>query len=252
MIKYPSFDKMIIQYDTGPLPPPFCHRYTIEVSKSSGKYSASLNLEYYDREEVSQEEIVDEGFSMDDDFQWDGELPEVWVQTFQNKIDTSNWMQKPKTDAQMSFMEVRISGQGKSELIYPSDQRVWEVFAQEFIQAIFEISNKEAPLKIEFAQIGKNKSKDLLSLVFRFSLRSVEIHSLKQKPLKLSWREGQKMMKYIYFFDYIPENGHAKLTGKPGYYLQPGNNLWYDLNRETFSEDDGRKQKLVNTLKTYF
>jgi hypothetical protein len=252
MIKYPSFDKMIIQYDTGPLPPPFCHRYTIEVSKSSGKYSASLNLEYYDRDEVSQEEIVDEGFSMDDDYQWNGELPEIWIKTLQHKIDTSNWMKKPKTEAQMSHMEIRISTKGRSELIYPTEQRVWEVFAQEFIQAIFEISDKEAPLKIEFAHVGKNKSKDLLSLVFRFSVRSVEIHSPKNKSFQISWSEGQKMMKYIYFFDYMPEDGLVKLTGKPGYYLQPGNNLWYDLKGDTLSEDDGRKQKLIDTLKTYF
>ncbi len=252
MSNYAAFEKLTIHFDSGPIPPPFCHRYTIIVINNSGKYGVSLNLEYYDRDEISEEDIFDEGFSLQDNHAWEGELPEIWVKEIQEKLNSSNWLKKPKTQSQLSMMELRITGSGRSELLYPADQKAWEVFSQEIIQAIFELSKKEAPLKIEFVHIGNNKLKSQLNIHFSFAKRKVEISSSNKIQDQISWKEGQKLMKYIYFFDYLPEEGSGKFPRKPGDYIQPGNALWYNLGIIEKAGKDDKTEKLIKTLKSYF
>jgi len=252
MSNHNTFEKLTIHFDSGPIPPPFCHRYTIIFTNKSGTYGASLNLEYYDRDEISEEDIFIEGFSLNDDHKWEGDLPEIWAKEIQKKINVSNWLKKPKNQAQLAIMELRITSKGRSELLYPADQKVWEIFSQEIIQAIFELSKKEAPLKIEFIHIGNNHLKSQLNIKFWFSRRKVEISSSNKVKAHLSWQEGQKLMKYIYFFDYLPEEGKEKFPKKPGDYIQPGNALWYNLNEMETVSKDNKTDKLIATLKSYF
>ena len=57
-------------------------------------------------------------------------------------------------------------------------------------------------------------------------------------------------MKYIFAFDYMPENGFEKIPGKPGNYISPGDGLWYELLSQK-NDDIERTNKLVETLKSY-
>jgi len=254
MSQYTRFDKLTISFDTGPVPPPFCYRYDIKIQRTpADEYLTSLKLEYYDRNEITEDEIIDEGFSLDDDFAWEGKLPKIWGEEIEHKMSAANWEKKPIEEPGHSSFEIRYSGGGKAEILHPTDKRLWETFAQEIIQAIFELGKKEAPLKLTFLSIDQKKQQNKLQMVLQFSDRSVILSSTVGNSKKISWKEGQKLMKYIFFFDYIPEDSLHGSPKDPGNYLDPGDGFWYSFD-ETESKDKEVKvrwNKLAETLKSY-
>ena len=88
-----AFDKITLTYNPGPIPPPFCHQYKISIEKStSNEFLTDLSLEYYNRDEITEEEIFDEGFSMDDNCTWSGTLPLLWGKMIESKLKSTNWV----------------------------------------------------------------------------------------------------------------------------------------------------------------
>ena len=249
-----SYSKIIFEYNTGPIPPPFCHRYKIEISNTSpDKYLVDLHIEYYDRDEISEEEIFEEGFSLDDDYSWKGNLPLVWGQEIENKLKSANWKKKsPRRDDGSEFT-IRLVQHNQSEILHPATIRVWGIFVQEIIQAIFELSKKEAPLQIGFLAGSSDNQSQKIDLTYSFANRVVLLESLQKGNSSMDWEEGQKLLKYIFNFDYLPENSFDKIPKKQSNYISPGDGLWYELspnenaNKETIALID----RLIKTLKRY-
>ncbi|MCG8306280.1 MAG: hypothetical protein MI975_02735 [Cytophagales bacterium] len=241
-----TFDKILISYDSGQIPPPFCHRYRLEINRESQKsFSADLNLVYYDREEITEEEIYEEGFSIEDDFKWNGNFPEVWINEIIKKLNSTNWQKKPTRKTSWSIFTIKISHGNTSEILYPAAPRLWENFSQELIQVIFEIAKKEAPLQISFvSKVIKNQA-HRVDFVYSFAQRAISIKSGNKNTGSIDWRDGQKLLKYIFGLDYLPENGLERIPESPGNYISPGDGLWYVL--ETTGERD-REASTVNKL----
>ena len=249
-----SYSKISFEYNTGSIPPPFCHRYKIEISNTSpDKYLVDLNLEYYDRDEISVEEIFEEGFSFDDDYSWKGNLPLVWGQEIENKLKIANWKKKsPRRDDDSEFT-IRLVQQNQSKVLQPATIRVWEIFVHEIIQAIFELSKKEAPLQIGFLAGSSDNQSQKIDLTYSFANRVILLDSPQKGNSSMDWEEGQKLLKYIFSFDYLPENSFDKIPKKQSNYISPGNGLWYELtpnenaNKETITQIN----RLIKTLKSY-
>lgn len=253
MSQYALFEKLTISFDTGPLPPPFCHRYDILITREADGFSASLNLDYYDRDEIAEEEIFEEGFTLNDNFEWTGKLPEFWGREIEQRLTLSNWHKKQPEDGGLSTFVIKYSGGGKGEMLYPADRRMWEVFAQEIIQAIFELGQKEAPLQIEYLKVDADAKKQTLTLIYRFSLRKVELVSSKSGKKSMDWKEGQKLMQYIFYFDFLPEEAHEQQPSATGNYINPGDGFWYTFDTpETPNQDlSDRWTKLIGKLDSY-
>jgi hypothetical protein len=245
-----SFDKLIIKFDTGAIPPPFCYRYTIKLIREE-ELLASLKMEYYDREEITEEEIFDEGFTLNDDFEWKGKLPHIWNKELQKQLQSSNWRTDLDAESRTPALEVRISNRDQSEILYPADNEAWEILSQEIIQAIFELAGKEAPLKIQFYSIELNTKSVDLQLAFKFALRTVQSRSITGNAAKISWNDGRKLLRYIYFFDYLPENGTPKKPTNVGNYINVGDGFWYDLKHFKGSKQKEKAEKLIDLLKSY-
>ncbi|MDZ7607380.1 MAG: hypothetical protein U5K79_17750 [Cyclobacteriaceae bacterium] len=95
MLAITSYSKLEIHFDTESLPPPFSHRYKLAIEKSGeGSLNADLVLEYYGREELSDEDILDEGFTDNDNYLWNGKLPLIWTNVIDDKLRVSNWKKK--------------------------------------------------------------------------------------------------------------------------------------------------------------
>ena len=249
MIKINPMDKIVFQYDTGPVPPPFCFRFSIELIKQeSGIFHGVLALEYYDREELSQDEILDEGFTLDDDYSWTGEVPGVWSEEIERRLTRAQWKKKVAPEDDGSELAVKVVSKGVSELKHPADTDSWLIFLQEIIQVIFELSNKEAPLVIRFVSLQGSRQ-ERIDFNYIFARRVVEIG---ENNTVLSWEEGQKLLKYIFGFDFLPENAMDKVPKRDGNYLSPGDGLWYNL-MENASEKKAaeRVKKLEDLLLGY-
>ncbi len=246
------FDKITLMYNTGPIPPPFCHRYKISIEKKSADdYHVDLDLEYFDRDEITEDEIFDEGFSMEDDCTWSGNLPRVWGHRLEEKFKSTNWKKKPTfSDSGTEFL-IKLSQHDKSEIIQPATSRPWEMLAQEIIQAVFELSKKEAPLHIIFVSGSSKDQRKKAEFTFSFAHQKVTL--IAQSKKNIDWEEGQKLLKYIFGFDYIPEDSFDEVPDADGNYISPGDGFWYELAPSENAKKDAvrRVEKLVETLKDY-
>ena len=75
-----------ISYQTLQLPPPFAFAYTLDLIFQEDRLDISYELEFMNRDQISLEEIEEEGYSEDDDFNWKGSLGKVWVDNLQNDL----------------------------------------------------------------------------------------------------------------------------------------------------------------------
>ncbi len=196
--------------------------------------SVAVDLKYTDREDLSTDEILDEGYTMNDDFNWEGTLPGIWKKVVLDKINQSNFIKNTQTSSEnLPFLIVSLIHTNREiqELI-PAEEKSWEPFLQEIIQAAFEKAGKERPLLIRFLAIIDNKavSKELmLSFADRkLQITSRDDHGAAVKK-SLSWQSGQKLMKNIYILDYADGKGTMELPQSDGYFIDVGDGLWYAL-----------------------
>lgn len=251
MQQYNSFDRLIIEFNSGAIPPPFCHRYTIAINREdAGKALASLELEYFDREELTEEEIYDEGFTPNDDFKWEGLIPSVWINELSTKLSKTNWKKKPTANADGSEFLIKWKNKNQSELLQPADTASWQILVQEIIQAVFEVSKKEAPLSIGFADQSAGTSASILEIVLSFSNRQVSVICENSPKNEMSWEAGHKLLKHIFSIDFFPENGIDNISGKKGIFIAPGDGLWYEL--DPMQHPDQKTQDKISKLISNF
>ena len=140
----------IIRFQTAPsVPAPFSHYDTFKLFiDSESKINVDFSINYVDRDELSEEEILDEGFSMDDNYTWKGGVPALWIKEFQQIISASHIIRKREEKEFEEFVEIEFEEDGKRVTVYPVDKERWAYFVQEFMQAIFEISGRESPFEL--------------------------------------------------------------------------------------------------------
>lgn len=199
----------IISYQTVHLPPPFAFAYTLELDVKKNSLAVKYQLEYLNRDSLSEEEILEEGYSPDDDFQWNGELDNVWsmyikpelqkIKTGQPKENDPIWIHA-KTD--------QVEGNLK-------DLEQWDFLLQELIQAIYEQSGYEKPLKLKIITRERGRS-EFYEIDGQFTTRSALING---KPI--AWDVLQTLLSTIYTVEFDEEADPVK---EPA-----GDGLWIDL-----------------------
>lgn len=227
-----SISSVTFRYDTSHLPPPFCYRYTLQLRFDPNEIKSDYNHHYYGREELEEEEILEEGFSLQDDFEWKGILPGIWKSVLCEKIEKSNYRKKSRNAEHEPVLEVSINySDGRSELKIPDDIRSWEFLLQEVVQAIFELGKKEMPLKIRYLiKADKVQTLKLFEMTFadRTSTLTEEIDGKRKYPKVLSWDKALRILRNIYALDFDHEKTiKEKIPAKQGHYIDPGDGLWY-------------------------
>ena len=56
------------------IPPPYSHEYVIVCNEADSVLALSIKLTYLDRDELTIDEIAEEGYTENDDFEWTGTL----------------------------------------------------------------------------------------------------------------------------------------------------------------------------------
>ncbi|BDD04886.1 hypothetical protein [Aureibacter tunicatorum] len=222
-----------IEFYSGDIPAPYCHTYKILVEYKKG-LQTSFELKYLDREDLSEDEIYMEGFTPNDDVNWQGTIPTVWADELKELITKTTWVKNKFTrNAEESVIRVTMmDNTSKTFEGTPSDIRHWESFNQELIQAIYEISRKERPLCVRFL---RNKGKSIFkefSLKASFEKREIQFEvndngEISQKHVP--WKNLKDILKHIYAPDFIYENAKENKPKKRGDYIDIGEELWYKL-----------------------
>lgn len=235
-----------LEFDSGIIPPPYSHVYRISLDWSKGPLNCKLDLHYTDREELSQEEILNEGFTSNDDFTYDGPLNDTWIKAISNKLSETKWSGKSLDEGGIVLKLTESGVQGKVKV--PADQEDWTVFGQDIIQAIYETTKKEAPLTIHYRQVTSEKIKDC-SITIRFSDREV-IFEENGEERKINWEYTVQLMKLIFNPDYNYEIAKETPGNKRGSYIECGDGLWHELGKGVVNVDPSND--VVGKIKEIF
>lgn len=244
----------IIRYQTAPVvPAPFAHFYTLKMDIQSARdLFVDFDIVYNDREELSEDEIFDEGFSTDDDYKWKGNVPAVWISEFQEILQTSKIIRKREESEYEDFIEIELDENDKRVTIYPVDKERWSYFLQEMMQAIFETGGREKPFELTYLDIY-NDGKTTIDLKASFGKKEFTLSKNAEPPRKLQWEQLQKIMDTIYKAEFVPDNATDTRPTKRGKYITAGDGLWYKMGEAILettskSKDLAKIEALFNAL----
>ncbi len=202
--------KIGIRNDLDHLPPPYCYRYEFDIQLQPS-FSVRFSVEYYDRDDISVEEIEAEGFSENDDFEWEGSLPEIWEKRVENIV------KELKKGDKKGNLKITIDKEG----YFSSDLENFDSFVQELIQAVYESCGKQNKLTLELIKLPENKK-----LNYEISFLQLEASINDQK---IDWIKSHKLLEDIFSMDFDPFNALTKEPTKKGIYLNTGDSLWYKV-----------------------
>lgn len=250
-----------VRFDAGNLvPPPYHYAYTLEVDLADKNTPANYAIRYLHREELSEEEILDEGFTPNDDWSWKGTLPQNWRNALLEQIKKQSWPTKPEKPGEgEAALEIRLLGEDEKALFdgKPADIASWEYFLQELIQAMYEISGKEAPFELIYREIKRDETYEI-QLKASFAERSMqakELHNGQEaNNIQPDWKLLKNLMKTIYVPDYDYENAREQEPKKRGKYIFTGEGLWFKFGDSLIEPDKKSKSldRLEDSLKGLF
>jgi hypothetical protein len=221
-----------VKYETpAGLPPPYCYYYHLIGRVVKGSLQVEFNWVYHHREDLTEEEITNEGFTGNDDYSWKGTLHEEWLRQWKKKLTGT----KPATGPREEEPYLHITAEETGQVLFrghPRNLSEWEYFLHEFIQAIYETAGKEAPLRLHFRRIVQGTGAAEAGIEVSFSYRSIKLLGKKQgnTPI-LTWEEMQRELQSIYALEYDAEAAVPKAPSHPGYYLDMGEGQWYELGK---------------------
>ncbi len=215
------------------VPPPYKMRYQLSGTLTDDGLEVSYERHYLDRDELSEEEILEEGFTLDDDFAWSGVLPAVWNDELRRRWQQTTTLRP--ADAATLRLSVRTAD-GTLARGVPSDPPVWEYLLQELTQAVFEAAGHEGRLLLRYAEVlpdGQSRGWQLEPAFRDRTLRRVRTrHGQPEgEATTLPWAALKPLLKQLYLPDYNPEAAHDALPRTPGHYVDSGDGLWYELDK---------------------
>lgn len=228
-----TFTGLVLEYDSGIVPPPYSHVFRLMLDWSNGDLDVVLDLHYTDREDLTNEEILDEGFTLNDDYSYKGALNTVWIKPLQLLFDKSKWTNK---DIEEGGITVSALEKGKDEGVkIPSNQEEWQLMAQDLIQAIYETVKKEAPLQVHYRLVEGDEISDC-SVTVHFSNREVIFEKL-GKSRTINWEYAIQLMKIVFTPDYHYEMAKEEPGKKRGAYIECGDGYWHELGKGVVNID---------------
>ncbi|MCF0070085.1 hypothetical protein LZD49_06350 [Dyadobacter sp. CY261] len=211
-----------------------------------------FDIAYTDRDDLSEDEIYDEGFSTDDDYKWRGDLPAIWIKEFENIFESSKIIRRREESEFEDFIEIELDENDKRVTIYPVDKERWSYFLQEMMQAIFETGGRENPFELSYVEID-NESKTTIDLKASFAKKEFTLSKNAGTVRQLDWNQLQKIMDTIYKAEFVPDNASENKPTKRGKYITAGDGLWYKMGEAILettskSKDLSKIEALFNAL----
>lgn len=224
---------IVIEFDSGIIPPPYSHVYRLSLDWSSSELLTELEIHYTDREDLTEEEILDEGFTLADDYSFKGSLDYVWKKVVSIEFEKTKWSGRQLEEGGLTLAALEGGGIGPAKV--PADQETWQMLAQDVIQAIFETSQKEAPLTVNYRQVTNEEIEDS-SLTMKFSTREA-IFNLQNESRIINWEYAVQLMKMVFTPDYNYEVAKETAGTKRGSYIECGDGYWHELGKGVVNID---------------
>jgi hypothetical protein len=158
-------------YHSAPdIPPPHSFHVMLRISATpEGEARVEFSREYTDREEIPPDEIEAEGFSEDDDFHWKGVLPVFWLEEMKIMVETGDWKEPSNT-------QLLLAEPGTENWLSPVQEKKWNRFAEELIQACLEEGGREEPMEMVYGELLKNNFFESVVLEWQFARKEIHVH----------------------------------------------------------------------------
>jgi len=237
------------------LPPPFSHTYRL-LGKFDHIFSLNYELFYTGRDQLSTEEIWEEGFSEDDNVQYQSELPSIWkneiLRLLKNVESTSK---NPESHENRLFLRIyhqhKDNTQKVQELI-PKNSKVWEQTMQELIQALLEIQKIELPLVLTFLQTQRSHFTKVIIEVL-FAERKVKLlisnNQHKNNTKRVGWQEMRQLVDMTFNNEFDLEKAQTKFPKTYGFFINLGDEFWFEAEKSVL--DISQKNTNLNQLEKF-
>ncbi len=241
-----NFKSIIIEYHYLDVPAPFCYTKTLKIKATDTALQADYLLEYTDREEFSQDELEEEGFTGEDNESWKGDLHINWLDTLKSLTDNS--VGEKATSANECIVYV----DGTLLETYGNESK-WDYFIQEITQAIYETATWEQPLAIRYCKKESNSDKaPIKKLQISFASKSASISPAEKNAKTIQWETIQQLLKLYYLQEFREDNHSNKVPNQTGVYTDPSDGLWYDIKGSASALAKVQREELSNVLEELF
>lgn len=203
-------------------------------------------IAYLHRDELSEEEIFDEGFTLNDDWAVEESLPAVWSQALNEQLRHHPLRQRTN-GAEGPSLEVQVKGEAEFTG-YLAEPEPWSYFLQELIQALLEASGQEMPFKLHYLEVENKEVHKEVELEASFVERSISVRTSKAgKPKReknIAWDRLSEIMQLVFVPDYDYEKAIGHWPKRSGTYLNTGEGLWFEWGK-SLTEPKGESSSLL-------
>lgn len=200
------------------VPAPYAHQIQFDAPDGDENFEIKFKIQFMDREDLDSDEIMAEGFTENDDFEWNGKLHECWQSEFQNLLNDTKVQGKPK-----NFNQVYIA-ENNEEAFAPMQQAEWVFFIQNVTQAVFETAGKELPYEMQLVQVKDGVTIEN-EVIAKFLDKSIKLKNAVKEIF--DWDTNQKLMEVLYQFDNDLESVMLQKPTMDGLHISMGDGLWY-------------------------
>ncbi|MCC5921272.1 MAG: hypothetical protein LAT68_12005 [Cyclobacteriaceae bacterium] len=238
-----------ILFQSGNLPAPYAYRFHIE---SFANHQWKFEKHFVDREELSEEELHAEGFSGDDDYLFEGKLPEIWRDELISLIAKSPIVKDPKKLQNLDH-NLFFNYEGEKEQ-HPANQSLWQYFLEELMQACLETQKFELPFQLFYTEIKEGEKDLTIYLNASFSSKTIiaQRNLGKIKESSVPWKKLEKIFKLISMPDLIEDAVIEQHPNKSGQYISFDGNSWFEfgVGYQEPAVDSNHLMQIESMLKT--
>jgi hypothetical protein len=220
-------NSLIIRYQTSELlPAPFAHSIEIAIEYSADKLKYDIEVIYLDRENLSEEEIWEEGFTGDDDKKLSGNLGKTWTLALNNLLKNTKRLYLTEIKEEEEYWEII----DEKDKFYPKNSTEWKNFLSEIEQASIEQNQIERPLEIQI--VRQNEESQKKYIVFgSFENREFRIVNPDNKTTVKDWNELNLFLKSIFAGDFVYEKATESIPKKQGIFINMGDGVWFEVGK---------------------
>lgn len=251
-MKVEKLNQLELKFETADiLPPPFSHQILLTLDFKEKFIDTKFEIAYTYRDELTDEEILEEGFTGNEDLAWAGELSKAWEAPILNLINKSPEKFNLKAlEEEQNFLEINVNKTLKGN---PQNQEAWEYLLQELTQAVYETYGKEAPFKMIFKKIDKDKSTSTFELNLHYTDRRVEAYSITESSKmakELVWEEASDLLQNVFIGDFITDKAMKNEPKTVGKFLSVGDGFWYEFTK-SLKNPNGNRAYIVNLYEMF-
>lgn len=231
-----------IKFETADIiPAPFSHQIVVKASLDKPTIPLSFQILYTYRDDLTEEEILEEGFTLKDNFSWEGQLDAAWREPILKLIEqTPEKFTNKGLEEEENFFEITLNNQEKG---VPKNQESWEYLLQELMQAVFETAEKEAPLYLIFVEIDQQKKVSSLEISLQFAQRKANAYTMdgeNKTEKEIDWELAKDVIQLVFIGEFIPEKATTNEPKNTGKYLSTGDGIWYEFTKSLKNPNGNR------------